>query len=45
MRHVLTVMVTTQIGYQIIDQAYVANTRTDGTDYQGKYGGAFLDEH
>ena len=33
-----------QVGYQIIDQAYVANTRTDGTDYQGKYGGAFLDE-
>ena len=33
-----------QIGYQIIDQAYVANTCTDGTDYQGKYGGAFLDE-
>ena len=27
-----------------MDQAYVANTRTDGTDYQGKYGGAFLDE-
>ncbi len=22
----------------------MANTRTDGTDYQGKYGGAFLDE-
>ena len=33
-----------QAGYQIVDQAYVANTRTDGTDYQGKYGGAFLDE-
>lgn len=33
-----------QQGYQIVDQAYVANTRTDGTDYQGKYGGAFLDE-
>ena len=38
------VTVIIQAGYQIVDQAYVANTRTDGTDYQGKYGGAFLDE-
>ena len=31
-------------GAEIKEKLYVANTRTNGTDYQGKYGGAFLDE-
>ena len=31
-------------GSEIKDLLYVAKTKTDGTDYQGKYGGAFLDE-
>ena len=31
-------------GSEIKDTLYVANTRTDGKDYQGQYGGAFLDE-
>ncbi|MDO4666634.1 MAG: glycoside hydrolase family 70 protein [Streptococcus sp.] len=31
-------------GSEIKNKLYVAKTKTDGTDYQGKYGGAFLDE-
>ncbi|WP_241209302.1 glycoside hydrolase family 70 protein, partial [Streptococcus sp. DD11] len=31
-------------GAEIKESLYVANTKTDGKDYQGKYGGAFLDE-
>lgn len=31
-------------GAEIKNLLYVAKTKTDGTDYQGKYGGAFLDE-
>ena len=31
-------------GAEIKENLYVANTKTNGTDYQGKYGGVFLDE-
>ncbi len=31
-------------GANIYHSAYVANTKTDGTDYQGQYGGKYLDE-
>ena len=31
-------------GAEIKEKLYVANSKTNGTDYQGKYGGAFLDE-
>ena len=31
-------------GAEIKEKLYVANTRTNGTDYQAKYGGAYLDE-
>nr|WP_245335104.1 glycoside hydrolase family 70 protein [Streptococcus oricebi] len=31
-------------GSEIKEKLYVAKTKTDGKDYQGKYGGAFLDE-
>ena len=31
-------------GAEIKEKLYVANSKTNGTDFQGKYGGAFLDE-
>ena len=31
-------------GAEIKEKLYVANSKTNGSDYQGKYGGAFLDE-
>ena len=31
-------------GAEIKEKLYVANSKTNGTDFQGKYGGAYLDE-